>query len=75
MFAIREGPWKLVEGQGSGGFTNVKIAPGDPAGQLYNLADDPGETKNLHAEKPDIVRHLSDLLAKCRDGGRSRPAD
>ena len=75
MFAIREGPWKLVEGQGSGGFTNVKVAPGDPAGQLYNLTDDPGETKNLHAEKADVVQRLAALLAKCREGGRSRPAD
>jgi arylsulfatase A-like enzyme len=75
MFAIRDGPWKLVEGQGSGGFTNVKARPGDPPGQLYNLAEDPAESRNLYAEKPEVVARLSDLLKKCRDGGRSRLAE
>lgn len=75
MFAIREGAWKLVEGQGSGGFTKAKVEPGDPPGQLFNLADDPAETKNLYAEKPDVVARLEDLLKKCRDAGRTRPAE
>ena len=42
MFAIRKGDWKLVEGLGSGGFTLprfIEPGPGDPAGQLYNLAE------------------------------------
>jgi arylsulfatase A-like enzyme len=75
MFALREGPWKLIEGQGSGGFTRIKIEPNEPRGQLYNLADDPAETKNLYAEKPDVVARLTELLRKCRDQGRTRPAD
>ncbi|HEX7899882.1 MAG TPA: arylsulfatase [Planctomycetota bacterium] len=62
MFAIREGSWKLIQGQGSGGFTQVKVAPGEPPGQLYDLAADPGETKNLYAEKPEVVARLSALL-------------
>jgi arylsulfatase A-like enzyme len=62
MFAIREGSWKLIQGQGSGGFTKVKVEPGEPPGQLYDLASDPGETKNLYAEKPEVVARLSALL-------------
>lgn len=33
-----------------------------PAGQLYNLADDPYETRNLYANHPDLVAELTKLL-------------
>ncbi len=75
MFAIREGAWKLIEGQGSGGFTRVRVEPGEPPGQLYHLADDPAETRNLFAEKPDVLARLTGLLKKCRESGRSRLAE
>ncbi len=56
--AIRKGPWKLI-----------------PVGrvQLYNLRDDLAETNNLAAQRPDLVKELSDLLAQLRERGRSRP--
>ena len=76
MFAIRQGPWKLIEGMGSGGFTQpaiVEPAPGQPEGQLYNLEDDPGETTNLYAERPDMVERLSALLDRYRTQEGSRP--
>lgn len=76
MFAIRQGPWKLIEGRGSGGFTpprRIEPAPGEPAGQLYNLADDPAETTNRYAEHPEIVERLQTLLDQIRDQGTSRP--
>ena len=75
-FAIREGPWKLISGtDGSGGW----VPPADRAasperpGQLYNLATDPGESKNLYADRPEVVARLRDLLASYRESGRSRP--
>ena len=71
---IRQGDWKLIPFLGSGGFSKpsrVKPGPGDPVGQLYNLADDPGETKNLYAERPEIVRRLTALQEKIRTEGRS----
>jgi len=76
MFAIRQGRWKLIQGLGSGGFTapqRVKPKPGGPEGQLYNLDDDPGEQKNLWAEYPEIVKHLSALLERYKQQGYSRP--
>ncbi len=33
-----------------------------PQGQLYDLANDPGESRNLWNDKPDIVRQLRDRL-------------
>jgi arylsulfatase A len=74
FLTIRQGPWKLIPKLGSGGFTKPaeeKPKEGDPAGQLYNLTDDPGETKNLYADKPDIVKLLAGLLEQYRKNGRS----
>ena len=76
MFAIRQGPWKLIQGLGSGGFTapqRVKPTAGGPEGQLYNLDDDPGEQKNLWAEQPEIVKRLSSVLERYKQQGHSRP--
>jgi arylsulfatase A-like enzyme len=67
LFAIQEGPWKLIAGQGSGGEPQPDSAPPaatEPVGQLYNLADDIGETRNLYAQKPEIVARLTALLEK-----------
>ncbi len=76
MFSIRQGPWKLILGLGSGGFSKpreVKRAPGRPDGQLYNMAEDPAETQNLWRTRPEIVERLTALLETCRTAGRSRP--
>ncbi len=79
MFAIRQGDWKLIEGCGSGGFTHParipanKLKAGEPQGQLYNLADDPTEQKNLYLERPEVVARLHALLEKYREQGHSRP--
>jgi arylsulfatase A-like enzyme len=35
-------------------------------GQLYNLEADIGETKNVAAQYPEVVKRLGDLLAECR---------
>lgn len=77
MFAIRQGDWKLILGRGSGGFSaprRVTPEPGEPDGQLYNLADDPGEATNLYAEQPNIVAELTALLEKYQAEGRSVPS-
>jgi arylsulfatase A-like enzyme len=76
MFAIRQGPWKLIQGLGSGGFTapqRIEPTPGGPEGQLYNLDDEPGEQKNLWAEYPEIVKRLSTLLERYKRQDYSRP--
>ena len=70
MFSIRKGPWKLVVGNGSGGWSK---GGDDQPGQLYNLTDDLGETKNLYAKKPDVAKELTELLGKYVADGRSTP--
>ncbi len=79
MFAIRQGRWKLIEGLGSGGFTMPQHIPLKPApvgrngvaGYLFDLEADPGETRNLYSEHPEIVDRLSKLLERYRQSGRS----
>ena len=62
---IRDGDWKLIDRLGSGGFSkpkSIKPGPGDPKGQLYNLAEDPGEESNLWKKHPEIVERLTKRL-------------
>jgi len=72
MFAIRRGPWKLIAGRGSGGWTRVKAAANDPPGQLYNLDEDPTEQHNVHAQHPEVVEQLTARLRQYQQQGRSR---
>lgn len=81
--AIRRGDWKFLNHKGSGGnkyTANSELgkyilpeAEPDAPGQLYNLADDPGETKNLYNEHPEIVEQLRSLLDQSKKSGRSAP--
>lgn len=76
LMTIRSGSWKLIDGLGSGGFSEprrIKPDPNGPQGQLYNLADDPGETLNLWTKQPEVVRRLQAELTRIRESGRSRP--
>ena len=75
-FAIRKGAWKLIFGLGSGGFSEpVRELPieGGPTGQLYDLENDPGETRNVILEHPERVRELALLMQAYSETGRSRP--
>ncbi len=85
--AIRHGPWKLDLCAGDavwGHVCNEKGVPTDlgedeakklglPAIQLYNMADDPGETMNLQAVHPEVVQQLYARLQKYVSEGRSTP--
>ncbi|MEY2880198.1 MAG: hypothetical protein RLZZ15_2578 [Verrucomicrobiota bacterium] len=77
MFSIRQGPWKLEFCPGSGGWAapldTAARQAGLPEIQLYNLATDIAETKNLHAENPAIVARLRTLLDRYAADGRSTP--
>ncbi len=79
--AIRKGPWKYLDHQGSAGnnydqerlgpYRIKDTAPNAP-GQLYNLNTDPGETENLYYQHPEIVTELKFLLEESKTSGRSR---
>lgn len=76
VLAIRKGSWKLIPwGAGSAvntqGKKGKKRTGGTP--ELYNLAEDIGETNNIAAAHPDRVKEMSELLQRVREQGRSRP--
>ena len=54
--AVREGPWKLV---------HLDIRTDSPRYELYNLDDDPGETRDLSADYPDVLARLQALMAEA----------
>ncbi len=75
-FAIRKGQWKLILAPGSGGWSpGPKAKPGEklPIVQLFDLANDPKEQKNLHAQYPDKLKELAGELAKAFRNGRTTP--
>ena len=80
--SVRRGHWKYLDHPGSGGnrydnspglkpFMLPDTAPGAP-GQLYNLETDPGETRNLYFEQPQIAKELKTILDQSKASGRSR---
>ncbi|MCK5940424.1 MAG: arylsulfatase, partial [Planctomycetes bacterium] len=81
-FQLRVGSWKYLDHQGSGGnrydrgmmkaYALPESAP-DAAGQLYDLAADPGETVNLFDEQAERRRRMQALLAELKTSGRSAP--
>lgn len=75
LFAIRQGKWKLIEGHGLGTWYDKPRPPksDEPPGQLYNLETDPGETKNVWTEHPNVVKRLLAHLDRFRTTDRSAP--
>ena len=74
-FAIRQGEWKLIVGQDSGGFSNNLTIEGIPVetdGQLYKLSDDPSEQTNLYADYPEKVKELTQLLNQIKNKEANR---
>jgi arylsulfatase A-like enzyme len=58
--AIRQGPWKL-------------ICFKDGHRELYNLAEDLGETRDLLPDHEEVVNRLAALMTQYLDEGRSTP--
>jgi hypothetical protein len=83
-FQVRQGKWKYLDHQGSGGNdyeneTMKKYAlpekEPDAEGQLYNLETDPGETNNLYFSESEKRKELKMLLEKSKKSGRSAPEE
>ncbi|WP_237226797.1 sulfatase family protein [Rubinisphaera sp. JC750] len=72
MFAIRDGKWKLVLGNGSGGRQAPKGKPFAKPYALFDLEADPSETTNVIDEHPEIAADLEERCLAIRDSGRSR---
>lgn len=80
--SLRRGNWKLINHRGSGGnrydqgeLKRHALPESDAAApaQLYDLANDPGETNNLFVNRADVAKELQELLSQSLRNGRSRP--
>jgi arylsulfatase A-like enzyme len=75
VLALREGSWKYIEpgkGPKMQTLTNTELG-NDPGGQLYNLEQDPGETRNLAGAEPERATRLRERLQEIRRGARRHP--
>ena len=81
-YAIRQGPWKLIEHENrptpifrsKGVEDSVKLWRKTPKkDELFNLVEDPSETKNVAAQHPEIVAELRQKLHEARDKPATRP--
>ena len=72
MFAIRDGQWKLVLGNGSGGREQPKGKPFEKPYQLFDLSSDLSERTNVIAEHADVAAGLERTLEQIRWSGTSR---
>lgn len=72
--SYREGDWKVIEpspGQKVNPNTNTELGNA-PGAQLYNVAADRGETRDVAAENGERVKEMLAKLARIRESGRSR---
>lgn len=82
-YQLRQGDWKYLNHLGSGGnnyergqikaYALPELEP-KATGQLYNLATDPGETRNLFLKESERREELQALLAELTEGEDSRSA-
>lgn len=71
-FAIRQGNWKYIDGQGPGSQQWDGPQPGDPPAQLYDIEADRHEDNNLFGEHPEVVEQLKAVLERYKEQGHSR---
>ena len=73
-FAIRQGKWKLLLANYSGGWSAPTMGHRmDERFQLFDLEKDPEETTNLYAEHKELAEQMRQLLVKYVMEGRSTP--
>jgi arylsulfatase A-like enzyme len=68
--ALRFGQWKYIEPSNRARMnaqTNTELG-NDTGPQLYDLASDPGETRNVADKFPDRLKEVQALLEKIRSG-------
>ena len=68
QFAIRKGKWKLLTKATEGLGTRKRLGN---LPHLYDIQRDPGETKNVVNQHPEVVKELTALLEKYKRDSRS----
>jgi len=81
-YAVRKGPWKMIENENrpEPNMTDAAVIKSitlwrknkPPHDQLFNVVDDPAETRDVAADHPDIVNALRQILSDARKKNRTR---
>ncbi len=83
IYGIRMGDWKLIERANPPKFESARRRPGASQAarrgqappqedELFNLKDDPSETRNVLAANAEIAAKMRRTLAAVRDRGHTR---
>lgn len=72
QLALRDGPWKFVPMARPNGYRAKDGSAIPPRVELFNVADDPSETKNLAAEQPNRVKQMRQALQVARQAEQTR---
>ena len=64
--ALREGNWKFIPSDKGAAQVKSMRTGNSPQPQLYDLSQDPGETKNLAKEKPEKLQELSSAFEQIQ---------
>ena len=78
LYAVRSGPWKLFVRDNQAPLPGESRSEKIPAGALFNLDDDIGETTDVAAQHPDVVARLQTLAEASRvdlGDGSDRPGE
>jgi len=67
MFAIRDGQWKLVLGDGSGGRERPRGRPFSRPYQLFDLAQDLSEQDDVIGQHPEVAAGLEKTCVEIRN--------
>lgn len=70
--ALRVGDWKVLSYANAKPMKHLTYEKGPGKYELYNLADDPGEQRNLAKEQPEKLKEMLAALEKIKADGRSR---
>lgn len=73
VLALRAGDWKLIRASTEPHEFHGNVIGTLPRHQLYDLASDPGERKDLASDMPDRTRELAAMLDRIEQAGRTRP--
>ena len=80
-FALRSGPWVYIDAK-SGDAKNQepqwfrnqrRVVPHNEQAELFNLEEDPQQTRNVCTKYPEKTRELKKLLGQMKKQSRSVP--
>jgi arylsulfatase A-like enzyme len=72
MFALRDGDWKLILGNGSGGRQAPRGKRFQPPWQLFNLTTDLAETNDVYPDQLNVAQRLESELFRILADDKSR---